>query len=278
MPLAPPVFASRTKAEVCDRFRADFITVWPKWEPTPGSDDPCDPGTVPDEAHENGIRRTNLYRWLAGLPPVTSADELREQEQACAVVLAALGYLTHHPSSDAPCYSDAAAAGAGSSNLAVGAGLAGSVDLYIADHGVASLGHRRWVLNPSMQKTAFGAKNGFSCMYAFSWGGGGTDLAYVAWPPPGYVPLEAARGRFSLTLLTLGVTEETRVFIAIDDGSFEEVSFDVLPYGYGQGTTLAFDPPAPGTSLFSDERDVRVRITGTPQGDFEHTTLFVGCM
>lgn len=274
-PDAPEPFRSRSEADICSRWQADHQAVYPEWESL-DDEDPCDPGVVPAAALDNALLRTNLYRWLAGSDPVVLDDDRFETQQACAVIQDAQGYLDHHPGESSPCYTPEGAAGAGSSNLAFGAGLAGSVDLYVGDNGVPSLGHRRWLLNPTATTTQFGHKSSWSCMYSFSMDGSASP-SFVAWPPPGYVPESAARGTFSFSSMTLRPTSDTVVEVAIDDGAFETVPFTNLSWGYGWGETLSFSPPGSLWQVWSAGTTVRVRIRNTAAGDVAWTTHFVSC-
>ena len=272
-PEAPEPFRSRSEAEICGRWRQDRRSVSPEWEPTPGSSDPCDSGTLRQEAHDNAILRTNLYRWLSGLEPVAEEPSQREATQACAVVMRALGRLDHFPPADTPCYTPAGAQGAGSSNIAYGTSLADSVDLYVADNGVPSLGHRRWVLNPRAQVTAFGLKPTFSCMYSFS-DGRPSAVTFVAYPPPGYVPAQLARGVWSFSAPNLA---GVRISVAVDQADFEEVELQSLPFGYARwASVVSFNPPG-GTQVWRAGRTVRVRVEGLRTGDLEYTVRFVDC-
>jgi hypothetical protein len=275
-PEAPEPFVSRAEAEVCDRWGRDWVdSGGTEWEATFGSNDMCDPGTVSEGAHANAIKRTNLYRWLAGLGPVSEEPGRRSVQQACAVVQYGMGTLSHGPPTDAPCYSAEGAQGAGSSNLAqAGGGLARSVDLYVGDGNVESLGHRRWVLNPSMVSTTFGYKPPFSCMYAFS-SGQNTPADLQAWPPPGYVPASAAAGWWSLRVESRSfVAETTTVELDIDAGGFVPVDSWVVGGGYGAGPVLAWDPPA-GT--WRAGRTVRVRLRNAAGETLSYTVVFTGC-
>jgi hypothetical protein len=272
----PPIDPGRDAAAVCRHWRAERVDPNVEWEPTPDSNDTCDPGRTTDAAQQAALRRVNAYRWLVGLGPVRLAPHLYAQQQACATLLFALGHLDHHPPATAPCYTPEGAAGCGSSNLALGTSLAGSVDLYVQDSGVASLGHRRWVLSPTLAETAFGIKGAMSCMFTFSWSGS-EDPDFVAWPPPGYVPADAAAGAFSFVSSRLGFDERTRVEVAIDDGPFEEVRHQVLQWGFGWGSALSFQPPGNPWSVWQAGRRVRVAVRGLTPHDVEYEVQFVAC-
>ncbi|MEZ4473637.1 MAG: hypothetical protein R3F60_23175 [bacterium] len=137
VPAGPTVPADRTEALVCARWASEHVTVEPELDLPPGAS-ACTPATLRPEGQDNAIRRTNLYRWLAGLGEVTYAPDLLAGVQACAVVMNQLGTLDHDPPAETPCYDPVQSAGR--SNLAQGASMAGSVDLYVGDRGVASSG------------------------------------------------------------------------------------------------------------------------------------------
>ena len=262
---------SRTEAEVCARWRTDYVAVNPEWQ---GGAELCDPGVMTDAGQANAIRRTNLYRWLAGLNPVGLAAAIVPAQQECATMMNALNGITHSPSADTPCYTQAGASAAGQSNLALGTGAAGSVDLYIGDRGVGSLGHRRWVLNPGARETAFGYKGRTSCMYSFS-NGGQHQVDYVTWPPAGIVPAQAASGTWHVSFYRVAPGPDFSIEVAVGDGAFEAVEPMRLPGGYGgQVPAFTFGTPAqwaPGTT-------VRVAFRGLrDHEDLEHTTRFVDC-
>jgi hypothetical protein len=273
----------RTDAEVCGTWNAFAFFQGDLWTPVGDGSDMCDIGTLADGAQQAGVDRVNLYRWLAGLPPIALEPSLIAQEQACAAMMAAIGHLDHFPQPDAPCYTDAAGAGAGSSNLAQGADPTYSVDLFVDDSSVGSLGHRRWVLNPSMSVTAFGFKQSFTCMYSFSQGGT-ANPTFVSWPPAGPVPVDAADGVFSFGTSAYGTTPDTKVEIDVDGAGFVEVPFQDLGWGYGSlATTLSFRPPnLQPWDVSQPGRTITVRISGLQSQSsmtetVTYTTRYVSC-
>lgn len=275
-PVSPEPFVSRLESEVCERWRADFVSnVGTEWTMTFGSDDPCDPGEVSEASLANALRRTNLYRWLSGLGRVEENPTRRGQQQACAVVQHSMGGLDHHPPQSTACWTQEGYNGASSSNLAyAGGGLARSVDLYVGDRGVASLGHRRWVLNPSMVDTTFGYKPPFSCMYSFS-RGQNTPQDVQAYPPPGYQPAQTAPGLWSFRMDSMNfVSDATTVELNIDDGGWTTVDSWVVGGGYGAGPVLAWDNPS---GAWSAGKVVQVRLTNSGGDTYVYTVAFVGC-
>lgn len=172
---------------------------------------------------------------------------------------------------DAACYTNEGAGSAGSSNLALGVrSAADSVDLYVDDGAIRSLGHRRWVLNPYMGETSFGLKPPASCMFSFSMSGSGRG-SMVAWPPPGYAPVMGANGAWSFASSTHRVTMESTVEVAIDDQPFATIEARFLGAGFGSETVLAWD------STWTAGHTVRVRIHGTSAGDFAYTVRTIRC-
>jgi len=275
-PESPEPFVSRLESDVCGKWRSEFVTnVGTEWTETFGSMDPCDPGEVSEGSHANAIRRTNLYRWLSGLGQITENPDRRGQQQDCAVVMHGLGSLDHTPPDTTPCWTQSGYDGSSSSNLAqAGGGLARSVDLYVGDRGVDSLGHRRWVLNPSMVDTTFGYKPPFSCMYSFS-RGGNTPQDVQAYPPPGHVPEQAAPGLWSFRMDSMSfVAESTTVELDIDDTGYSTVDSWVVGGGYGAGPVLAWDAP---TGTWSAGKTVRVRLTNANSQSYSYTVVFVDC-
>lgn len=265
-----PVPADRTEAAVCAYWAQEHVDVRP--EATPGAG-MCDPTVIETAAQENAIRRTNLYRWLVGLPPVAYDAGLLPGVQACAVVLKALGRLDHAPPESAPCYDPIQATGR--SNLAVGGGMASSVDLYVFDGGVPSLGHRRWVLEPSLGATAFGVSGRFSCMDVFS-GGGDAQVPFIAWPPPGYVPLSAAAGEWSISLWGRRVTGDSVLRIDTGDGTSTQLEYADLELGYGSASSvISFVVPE---ALRRDGQQITVTLDRLSEGaPLQYTVVYTAC-
>ncbi len=256
--ITPGDTASRTSEEVCQRWLADF----PMQASTLFSTDPaneCDPGVIHPDALQDALRRTSVFRWLVGLPAVTSNPEQSRVTQACATTLAAENTgLTHEITESFACYSADAKTGAASSNIASGTQWpAQSVNLYVADNRVESLGHRRWVFNPGMGATGFGQRGTYSCMYSFDRSGSASP-DYVAYPPPGFIPIAAMLGVWSFHSSRYTFSDTTSVEV-IDVGTNAPLNVTnvyIPDGGFGQ-PTLAWS--VAGTQ---PDKVYEVRITG----------------
>ena len=199
-PLSPGDTALRTEQEVCMRWSDDRTPrATTQWQVEPLDD--CDWGVLHPEVVSDAQRRLNLYRWLVGLGPVGISDNAQKITQACSTTLAASNTgLSHSINETYTCYTPEAKQGAGSSNLAQGVSRpADSVDLYVGDRGVASLGHRRWVFNPPMGLSGFGQRGRYSCMYSFDRSASSASVDYVAYPAPGFFPQAALLGQWSFS-------------------------------------------------------------------------------
>jgi len=193
--------SQRTKQIVCTRWNKDFPKkTAPNWTGTG-----CTPGTISQGSIDDAVRRVNLYRWLVGgLGTVTEYKTYSQQAQACAVIQANgdPSSAGHHPKSTAKCYNSTGATASGRSNLSWGVpSPADAVTQFIADRNVASLGHRLWNLSPGLGRTGFGYAKGTgryrqgSCQYVFDRTGRGNPK-FIAYPPPGPVPMAAMRTGF----------------------------------------------------------------------------------
>ena len=164
------------------------------------SDAPYAPGLLDEKSIADGINMLNQLRYIAGLNANVVHDASRETAQgAIALVNALNGGLSHYPDRPAELsdsmydelYELACQAGR-TSNLSAGrSNLAETMLGYVQDNGASNLktvGHRRWILNPSMSKTCFGYYYSpgsgwweYSSMYAFDETGSGREQP-VAWP------------------------------------------------------------------------------------------------
>ena len=240
-PTDPGDPAARTKDAMCSSwatFRTTTATnVW-----TQGQDD-CDPGTLSAEAIADAVSYLNGYRFLCGLGPLADDDSLNHSSQLCAIIQYRMGHLDHFPPSDAPCYTTEGANAAGASDLALGTSTpAQSVDLFMDDRGVQSLGHRRWIINPPYGPAGVGHAGSATCLYVFSWSNSGPNPAFVAWPNQGFTPIEVIPHTWSFSSDSYGISSSTTVSVKrLSDDQDMTVDSYVPPTGYAQ-PAVAFTP------------------------------------
>lgn len=171
---------------------------WQKYQPTyngepfvdsPVLTAPYQTGQLNDAFIQDGVRMANFVRYLAGLPDNLVADEeLNRKAQHGAVLLSAHGALTHTPDKPADMaeafyekgydsttssnisyysYSTTGDLAVLNRNLQSKQVLtpANSVRLYMSDEdpmNLPAVGHRRWILNPRLQRIGFGYSEQYS--------------------------------------------------------------------------------------------------------------------
>lgn len=167
---------------------------------------PYDQGVVSGDALNAALARFNALRWLAGLPGVKLDEDLNRRAQYGAALLAATGTLTHHPEKPADMDEHFYQLGhnaASSSNIYQGtnATLPQAVEAFFDDSdagNLPSLGHRRWMLNPTMSKTGMGfcpssftygtLNYNFATLWAFDRESPGVGYDFIGWPASGNFP------------------------------------------------------------------------------------------
>lgn len=162
-----------------------------------GAPGPKNPEALGAE-REAGLRRLKAYRYLAEVPTdVVLDDELNRYAQAATRLCAKLGRLDHKPANPGLPEEEykLGLKGTSQSNLAFGdANLARSMDGWMEDSdpgNIEHLGHRRWCLNPWMQKTGLGKTDRFTAMFSFDSSRKMVpDFSFVAYPPRGLAPVE----------------------------------------------------------------------------------------
>lgn len=123
----------------------------------------CRAGTLKASVKAEFLARLNAIRALHQLPAVAYSDAEDAQEADSSLMMAVNKQLSHTPPASWTCYTASGAAAAGSSNLigGWGTGLGFSSEdeylgLWLTEGGSASIGHRRWILDPFLGKTSYG--------------------------------------------------------------------------------------------------------------------------
>ena len=265
-----------------------------------------------DSAYLNdGLRLLNFYRWLAGLQPVSLSDHLNVQAQYGAVVLAANDTLTHSPKKPSGMSDSFYRMGSNAcsgSNLSMRYGypvetLLQSALQALMDELSASnrtdLGHRRWLLNPTLGKVGFGlASSATNRQYItvpiLDNTGTGAVPEAVLWPAAGAFPnnVFAPGTPWSVILdtavyrvpretqlqVTLTRHRDGKVFVlpVLDgqaqltaEGSYLLVNSD----NYGTGCCLSFSVGKNALGDSSYWGDYTVSITGLYTLDGQHAPM-----
>lgn len=153
--------ATRTQSEIKAYLKAHPTdhNMPTEYKEQPSSKAPYKAGLVTDETQTYFMNAVNQVRFVAGLDEVTFDEHYRELAQAAALVNAANNEMTHYPKQPADMDDTLyalGAEGARSSNLGGRTSPAAEVFkgwMHDTDsHNIIHLGHRRWVLNPTMEK------------------------------------------------------------------------------------------------------------------------------
>ena len=210
------------------------------------------PGSLSQESKDMSLNTLNLCRYIAGIPDdVTIDSSYEELTQAGSLVNAANDELTHYPdkpeSMSQDLY-DIGRTGTSRSNLFWSSADSGGPESIIfgymddSDAGnIQVVGHRRWILNPSMKKTAFGHVGNYLSMYAFDRSREEEFVGdYVAWPAQEH-PIELFEGQvFSFSL-------NSRYYDAVDINTLK-----VTVTSETQGKTWTLTNGSSEGSLYAD--------------------------
>jgi hypothetical protein len=261
---------------MCARWNADRAALDEgTWS---GSVDACSAGDVTADGRASALRLVNLYRFLAGLPEVTTSPGLDAKAQRCALMMHANRALSHSPPDSWRCFSADGKEAAGSSNIATTAGVA-AVDLYMVDPGnPTTMGHRRWILSNGLGPIGLGTTDGYSCMWVFG-GRGSGGREWTAWPPPGPFPHEAVKPSWSSidetgwTIQSASIDLRGAQVTVTAGGQTLPVTTTVLDANYGSRYALSFIPQGWTTRAGTT---YHVAVTGGAQ-PIEYDVRVVDC-
>jgi hypothetical protein len=200
--------------------------------------------------------KVRTYRYLCDVPYDVGYDaSYIDLCQHAAELMGILGQLTHTPSRPAGVsdeFYEKGKKGCGSSNIFTGNNISQSVDMYMDDSdksNIDRLGHRRWVLNPKMQNTGFGAGAGkYSAMYSMDARRSEVpEYSVVSFPPKGYMPVSMFPARaawhasFNTSLYSVSASS-TKMAIYPVDGKLNRAK-EPLELDYQHVDTEGFGIP-----------------------------------
>ena len=214
-----------------------------------GNINSCLAGDTSAAAKDAILRRINFFRALAGLPSSTTFDaSLNAKSQEAALLMSANNNLSHTPPNTWHCYTANAAEAAGNSNLALGNSGPAAIDAYFRDEGSgnAAVGHRRWLLYPQTRVfdtgdvSASGTNYSANALWVFDANYGGPRPAvrdaFVAWPPPGFVPYPVVYNRWSFSQLQTDFSGTT--VTVTSNGVPIAAPIETLTSDYGESTIV----------------------------------------
>jgi uncharacterized protein YkwD len=236
-----------------------------------GSVNGCVVGEESEASLAATLRTVNTLRTFAGVGPVTFDPALNQRALAAALMMKAAGDLSHTPGPEWPCYSEEGAEGAGTANLFLGASGAAAAVGYVDDSGVPSLGHRRWLIDPSAVQFGSGSTGTTNALVVFGSSSAPVPSGTtVAWPPAGWVPWAWIFKTWSISLggdLDQGafITSGAQVQVTLDGDPLPVSNVQTLEDGYGTGRTLSWDVGVPGSAQ-SANHELKVTIDGVTRG------------
>ena len=273
--------------QIIERYKAYpwSLDVGNSYSVSPSTKSPYKAGHLSDSSLENALNLMNFIRYVAGIPSdVTLSESYIEMAQAGALLNCVNGQLSHTPSKPSGFPDDlyeTGKNGCGSSNIAYNYGnIAKSLLsgwMYDGDStNIASMGHRRWVLNPSMTQTGFGAVGAYSSMYAFDREGAGIS-DFVAWPAQN-MPIELMNGSGTPWTVSLGSdygkADIQKVTVTLQNlsgnktytfsGAKAEGVFKINTASYGMPNCIIFRP---NSVSYNKASQFRVTITGLTKSD-----------
>ena len=249
-------------------------------------------GALSTSSKQSALKVLNNIRYIAGLNPV-GLDEIQgDLAQAAAFADLCVGDLTHTPDTD---YSSGTGVpvpkpdgmsdtdwtdgnkGGRKTNLASGSGTMNRAVYHWTfdsdSDNIDIVGHRRWVLNPKMGTTGFGAAGGYYAMYSMDRSGTGSQ-SNVAWPAEN-MPIEYFSTANPWTLSTGSTVAESSVKVKLTRlndgktwsfsgaGSYSTSSakyFNVNNEGYGQPGCIVFRPDNVAPSAANVETPISLAI------------------
>lgn len=228
-----------------------------------GNSSVCDPGDTPDSVKLRELQRLNYYRRLCGLPAVALNPKYSAEAQQAALMMKDNNALSHNPPLTWKCVTPDGQLAAANSNLTLGANGSAAIDLYISDPGVATLGHRRWALFPSLTEIGEGDTDFTNALWVIGGFGNRPAMAFSAYPGNGYIPAPLVYPVWSFSVSAASFASAS-VTVSDVSGHTYPVSLQLTDGGYGDNT-LAWTFDQDFSSL-KDDLELNVTVSGVSVG------------
>lgn len=191
-----PSLEGRSPDDVCHRYMKDIIQLKEVENchiPDAGE---CNSGKQNPQDVINTVRMLNYFRYLTGLSDLVESKDIKikKQQMDACLVMSINDMFMHNLDSAKLCLSESAKIGARSSNIFQDSRATcayKSIQTYIDDESSMDLGHRRWILYPKLSEVAVGVYGQYSALRVFNFTSKGKEKpTFIAYPPPGPVPIE----------------------------------------------------------------------------------------
>lgn len=269
----------RSRQYTVDLYKTDYLGssgVSTGWN---GDIPNCDPGTTTQAFKDSVLLRVNYFRQMAGLSKLSGFNATyNTQDQAAALMVAANQALNHTPPTTWKCYTQTGYDGSHSSNLEIGGYGPAAINVYMNDTGIASLGHRRWILYPQTQEMGSGdisgsiwqnQANALKAWDTHLWEARpATVNDFVAWPPAAFTPYQVVYPIWSFAVA--GADFSNASVAVTSNGAAVAVQVSYPQDGYGENA-LAFTAcncstwPKPTTDTSYEVTISNVGVNGIPR-------------
>lgn len=257
-----------TQQEIRDYLKKNKVDIYAEasYSTMPSVTSPYKAGSVSDSSLQSALNTMNAIRYIAGIDDNVVLDSTYTKKAQAAVLVNAVNHTLSHSPSKPSGMSDSlyqlGKEGAGSSNLSWTSWKTGLnyhfVKAWMNDgdsSNIDRVGHRRWILNPSMEKTGFGWIYGtggtYAAMYAFDNWYAEPKYYGVAWPAQN-MPVEYFGSTYPWSISMGTSVEKNNVKVTLTrtrdnkKWSFSSASadgyFNVENSNYGQKGCIIFRP------------------------------------
>jgi hypothetical protein len=236
---AAAIINTTSRQAVVDAYNTRFLPALAVASGWNGSINGCVPGTTSAAYEAATLQAVNYFRAMAGLPDTVTFDAtFNSKDQQSALMTIAQGQLSHNPPTSYACYTAGGAEAATRSNLAIGAGGADAIDLYMEDAGTGNtaVGHRRWILYPPQSVMGTGSTSAVNGPYFGSnslwvigvFGSRPATPETAPWPPAGFVPRQITYPRWSFAVNSATPANMSAATVTMTR-SGQTVAVNVLP-------------------------------------------------
>lgn len=200
------IFRHRAQQEIIDYMKQHPVALENvSYATEPDLNAPYAPGKLDSATEQSALNMLNTFRFIAGLDEAALSEEYSREAQGASLLCAVSSKCSHtlgQPSDMSDELYEVCSRGSHRSNLGEGnSSPAASVLGYMEDtsplENIQSVGHRRWCLNPQMEKTGFGYVENMTAMYALD-RTHPLDTFGVCWPAEN-TPVELAPSVWSFT-------------------------------------------------------------------------------